>query len=67
MRWLLDTLGGLWELLRLGWITRFRFKGAYWSWRIHTAFGRGMPTSRWETLHAVIAYARWMHRMRRGG
>lgn len=67
MRWLLDTLGGLWELFRLGCITGFRFKGPYWSWRIHTAFGRGMPSSRMETIHSVLAYARWMYRMRNGG
>jgi hypothetical protein len=65
MRWIADTLGGLYELLRLGVLTRFRFSGSYWTWRMHTAFGRGMPGKR-ETRHAVLDYGRWMHRMRRG-
>lgn len=67
MRWIFDTLGGIWELARLGFITGFRFRGAYWRWRFHTAFGRGVPNSRWEMIRAVLAYARWIHRMRRGG
>jgi len=66
MRWLLDTLGGLYQLARLGVITRFRFRGAYWQWRLHTAFGRGYP-SRGEQWRSVLDYARWMHRMKRGG
>ena len=67
MRYLLDTLGGLYELARLGVLSRFRFRGPYWAWRMHTAFGRGMPGSRLELLRGVMAYGRWMHRMRRGG
>lgn len=59
-----ELLGGLWQLARLGVITRFRFKGPYWQWRMHTAFGRGMPSSRVELIRAVLAYGIWMHRMR---
>lgn len=66
MRAVLDTLGGLYQLARLAVISRFRFRGPYWSWRLHTAFGRGTPASRWELVCAVLAYGRWMHRMRRG-
>lgn len=65
MRLVLDTLGGLYELARLGVITGFRFRGAYWDWRLHTAFGRGYPASRAELVRSVLAYARWVHRMRR--
>lgn len=65
MRRLLDTLGGLFELLRLGTVTRFDFKGDYWSWRLHTAFGRGAPQSRGEMVRAILDYGRWVHRMRR--
>jgi hypothetical protein len=67
VRPVLDTLGGLYELARLAFISRFRFRGPYWSWRMHTAFGRGYPSSRWELFRAVLAYGRWMRRMRRGG
>ncbi|MCL4741720.1 MAG: hypothetical protein KJZ54_05890 [Phycisphaerales bacterium] len=62
-----ETIGGLYALVRLGFITRFRFAGPYWRWRLHTAFGRGMPESRVETLRAIVRYGRWMHRMRRLG
>jgi len=64
IRDLFAALGGLWELLRLGLVTRFRFGGAYWQWRLHTAFGRGYPTSRWELWRSVLAYGRWVWRMR---
>lgn len=61
----MDWIGGVYELARLGVITRGRFKGAYWHWRLHTAFGRGYP-ARGETIRAVLAYGRWVYRMRRG-
>jgi hypothetical protein len=32
---------------------------------MHTAFGRGHPPKP-EMRHAVLEYARWMFRMRRG-
>jgi hypothetical protein len=64
---LLDTIGGLWELLRLALRTRFRFSGPYWRWRIETAFGsdrRRWPPLR-ERIMAALEYGRWVHRMRR--
>jgi hypothetical protein len=67
IRTALDTVGGLYELARLGVITRFRFRGPYWEWRLHTAFGRGYPASRLELVRAVLEYGRWVRRMRRGG
>lgn len=60
-----DVPGGLFELLRLGIITRFRFRGAYWTWRLHTAFGRGYPASRTELLRSVVRYGIWVRQMRR--
>ncbi len=66
MRMFLDTIGGLYELLRLAILSRFRFRGTYWQWRMHTAFGRGYPDSRVELLLSILAYGRWMHSMRRG-
>ncbi|HMN41385.1 MAG TPA: hypothetical protein PKE29_11115 [Phycisphaerales bacterium] len=66
MRYLLDTLGAVYELARLGMISGFRVRGAYWSWRTSTAFGRGYPEHRREAIGAVLEYGRWVHRMRRG-
>ena len=65
MQRVIDFFGGLHELLRLGVITGFRFKGPYWTWRLHTAFGRGYSESRRELISAVLAYGRWVYRMRR--
>jgi hypothetical protein len=62
---LFDLLGAIYELARLGVLSRFRFRGPYWSWRLHTAFGRGYPTSRWETFKSILDYGRWVYRMRR--
>lgn len=64
MRALIETIGGIYQLGRLGLVTRFRFRGPYWQWRLHTAFGRGYPESRWELIRSVLAYGRWVHRMR---
>jgi hypothetical protein len=61
-----DNLLALYELARLAAISKFRMRGAYWTWRMHTAFGRGKPTSRGEYFRSVLEYGRWVHRMRRG-
>ena len=60
-------LGALYELFRLAALSGFRLKGRYWSWRMHTAFGRGYPASRGELIRSVLEYGRWVRRMRRGG
>lgn len=67
MSTVLETLGGLYQLLRLGIVTRFRLRGRYWQWRLHTAYGRGYPETKLELLRDVLEYARWVHRIRRGG
>ncbi|MCC6322171.1 MAG: hypothetical protein IT438_12130 [Phycisphaerales bacterium] len=55
----------VYELARLAVLTRFRFGGAYWAWRMQTAFGRGKPASRWAMMSSILDYGRWMHRTRR--
>ena len=60
-------LGGFYELARLALITGLRLRGPYWRWRLHTAFGRGYPPSRAALIRGVLAYGRWMYRMRRLG
>jgi hypothetical protein len=59
------TLLGLVELLRLLVISGFRLKGKYWTWRMHTAFGRGVPLNRSEYLRSILEYGRWVRQMRR--
>lgn len=59
-----ETVGGMALLVRLAVVSRFRLRGAYWTWRTQTAFGRGWPTGRFARCHAVVDYARWMWRMR---
>jgi len=68
VRRVIDMAGGLYELLRLGVLTRFRFRGPYWKWRMETAFGTD-PAMRppWtERLHAAVHYGMWIYRMKRG-
>jgi hypothetical protein len=64
LRNLLTLPGALYELARLALISRFRFKGPYWQWRLHTAFGKGYP-GRPELIRSVLEYGRWVRRMRR--
>ncbi|MCI0365015.1 MAG: hypothetical protein L0219_14150 [Phycisphaerales bacterium] len=64
---LMETIGGCWELFRLGMKTRWRLRGPYWRWRYETAFGADparRPT-KWSQWRSVIEYGRWVHRMRR--
>jgi hypothetical protein len=58
---------GLFELFRLGVITRFRLNSAYWQWRRKTAFGSDPAKwpSRREQRQAAIAYGAWVHQMKR--
>ncbi|CAN5804185.1 hypothetical protein BH11PLA1_BH11PLA1_17510 [soil metagenome] len=63
---ILEQFGAAFELLRLTLITRARFRGPYWQWRAHTAFGRGYPASRLDLAASIWSYARWCHRMRSG-
>lgn len=60
------TLLALVELLRLAAISGFRLRGKYWTWRMHTAFGRGVPAGRAEYIASILEYGRWARRMRRG-
>lgn len=55
------------ELALLGWRTGFRRRGAYWAWRMETAFGHDaarMPDAS-SRRHAIIDYANWVAAMRR--
>jgi hypothetical protein len=65
MSTLSENAWAVYELLRLAALSGFRVRGAYWRWRLHTAFGRGYPRSRTELIRGVLAYGRWMRRMRR--
>ncbi|MHC4991068.1 MAG: hypothetical protein ACYTGC_08815 [Planctomycetota bacterium] len=68
MRRLIETIGGLWELLLLAGRSRFRLRGPYWSWRRETAFGSDparCPPRR-DRVRQVLDYGRWVYRMKRG-
>ena len=68
MRPLIDTLGGFWELFLLAARSGFRLRGPYWRWRMETAFGSGggARPSAWQRMWALLAYGRWVYRMKRG-
>lgn len=64
---MLRLLVALCELARLGWKTGFRRSGAYWSWRMETAFGTDaarMPDAK-ARRRAIVDYANWVASMRR--
>ncbi len=63
----IETVSGCWQLLRLLVLSRFRIRGRYWRWREETAFGRGRPQNRRETIKALLEYGRWMARVRKLG
>jgi hypothetical protein len=67
-RGLADGFGGLWELFMLAARSGFRLRGAYWQWRYETAFGSdpARRPSRAQRLRAILAYGRWVYRMKRG-
>lgn len=65
MRRILDTIGGVYQLTRLALLSRCRFGGAYWNWRMHTALGQDQP-GRLAVFRAMLEYGVWVHRMRRG-
>lgn len=62
----MSTLGGLWVLAGLAVVSRFRFGGRYWSWRMHTALPvSSAPRGRLARAGLGMEYARWAWRMRR--
>ena len=66
MRQITTIALGLLELVSLGCITRFRIRGRYWTWRLHTALGDGPRPGRAEMILMTIEYAAWARRMRKG-
>ncbi len=59
-----EAAWGLWELCRMALLSGFRIRGAYWNWRLHTAFGRGFPPKA-DLIRSVLRYGAWVHRMRK--
>ncbi len=57
-------IAGLWALFCLGWHTRFRLSGRYWTWRKETAFGDTSPNGS-EKRRALLEYGQWMHTMQK--
>lgn len=65
MQFLIDTIGGLYELARQVCLTRGNLRGKYWSWRRYTAMGPGPTIPRHEHRRAMLEYGRWIWRLRR--
>lgn len=62
----LRAMRGAWNLLLLGFATRFRLRGGYWAWRRETGFGTDpsrMPGPR-ERRRAMLEYGEWVGQMR---
>jgi hypothetical protein len=67
MRSVLESFGGVWELLVLAFKSRLRMNSPYWKWRNETAFGSD-PSKRpplRERIHAIMEYGKWVRRMKR--
>mgnify|MGYP006865134474 CR=1 FL=1 len=64
MRYLIETIGGIWELLLLLVKSGMRLRGKYWRWRIITATGNEKMTIT-KVLKNAIDYGRWIYRMKR--
>lgn len=61
-----DFIGGLWVLVSLAWISRFRFSSSYWTWRKQTAFPTNDPQrGRFPVIRLTLDYAQWAWRLRR--
>ncbi len=67
MQRIMETIGGIRQLVLLGFKTRFRLRGKYWRWRYETAFGSDPDkyTTRRQRFHAMLDYGRWVHRMKK--
>ncbi len=65
--WIRRRLVAALAALRLGFATGFRVRGAYWRWRLETAFGNDpdrMPDAR-ARREAMVDYLVWTQRMRK--
>ncbi len=61
-----DAIGAIWVLCTLAFVSKFRFKGAYWGWRMSTAFPKGSgQVGGFERARGAFEYARWAWRIRR--
>jgi hypothetical protein len=61
----LNLFGGIYEMLRAGWIARFRLNGRYWGWRTQTAFPVGQaPKSLLAKVVLAVEYFMWVRRIR---
>ena len=68
MRMIFDWIGAIWVLISLAWVSKLRFGGRYWQWRMATAFPEGRhPAGMRGMVVDGFGYARWAWRMRRMG
>lgn len=70
---ILERIGGLFELARIGVASRLRGGEAYWKWRRDTAFGSQAASvkygtkklSAWQRAGAMMRFGAWVVRMKR--
>jgi len=65
IRGLLDLLGGLTEMVRVGILSRFNLRGEYWTWRTHTAFPGGETPAGQSKPRLALEFFIWAHRIRK--
>ena len=64
---LIDRVGGIWELLLLGFRIRWKVGGAYWQWRISTVFGEtAQRPGLLRRISHIYRYGCWVYRTKRG-
>lgn len=69
----IETLGGLWELARIGVRAKLLGGSAYWNWRRETAFGNHAmhvkdgtnKLSARSQRGAMLRFGAWVYRMKR--
>ena len=70
---IIERIGGVWELARIGCASHLRGGHRYWDWRRETAFGSDAKNvkcgtkrlSRRDRIRAVMRFGSWVYRMKR--
>ncbi len=58
---IVNLIGGMYEMMRMGLLSRFRLGGRYWRWRTETAFPGGKSE---RSMRLLFEYFMWVSRIR---